>query len=277
MLYSFLQTLFSRPKTGYLFSIKTDKNNKRILLKDAVSNLRPDLHTKSKVISNQLSTNLLEITAENATKLTFHVPWFANKNRTYPSIIQTEDNAIIIPNNDNLISIFEIEQSFKTMAGVDPKLLSAKWIENHYKWIVWKLASMERSYPDIFNDYLTPENIISQLKYRYDREIDRAQRSALKKILELDDTAAKLLVLCVSNIFRLSDGTYELELTDGWYGIRTNIDMALNTMIDKHLVKLGTKLVVFGAELLNCQGCSPLEVIMFSLKAMSIFKSACPR
>lgn len=39
-----------------------------------------------------------------------------------------------------------------------------------------------------------------ELKYRYDREIDRSQRSALRKILEKDDVATKRMVLCVSSI-----------------------------------------------------------------------------
>lgn len=42
--------------------------------------------------------------------------------------------------------------------------------------------------------------MIEELKYRYDREIDRSQRSALRKILEKDETASKRMVLCVSSI-----------------------------------------------------------------------------
>lgn len=47
---------------------------------------------------------------------------------------------------------------------------------------------------------LTPARVMMELKYRYDREIDRSQRSALRKILEKDDVATKRMVLCVSSI-----------------------------------------------------------------------------
>lgn len=181
-----------------------------------------------------------------------------------PPIIKTEDGAVIIPDKNNCIGLFEIKQSFETMEGVDVELIPEHWIENHFKWIVWKLASMERCFHDVFDNYLRPENIISQLKYRYDREIDRSERSALKKILELDDTAAKRTVLCVANIFRLCDGKNELELTDGWYSIRTNIDVALNSQVEEGIIRIGTKLMIFGAQLLNCQGCSPLEVNIYN-------------
>lgn len=39
-----------------------------------------------------------------------------------------------------------------------------------------------------------------ELKYRYDREIDRSERSALRKILEKDDVSSKRMVLCVESI-----------------------------------------------------------------------------
>ena len=32
--------------------------------------------------------------------------------------------------------------------GVDKKLLNDRWIENHYRHIVWKLATYERRYPE---------------------------------------------------------------------------------------------------------------------------------
>ena len=49
--------------------------------------------------------------------------------------------------------------------------------------------------------------MILQLKYRYDREIDNSQRSALKKILERDDAPSRHIVLCVSSIHETDSHT----------------------------------------------------------------------
>lgn len=78
----------------------------------------------------------------------------------------TQDGAVIIPNVNNLIGLTEIELAFKAMDGVDPKLLPKKWIKNHFKWIVWKLASYE-DFTKNMNDCLNVENVIQQLKYRF--------------------------------------------------------------------------------------------------------------
>lgn len=42
---------------------------------------------------------------------------------------------------------------------------------------------------------------------RYDREIDKAERSAIKRILEKDDSAQKRIVLVVSDIFQVNTNT----------------------------------------------------------------------
>lgn len=53
---------------------------------------------------------------------------------------------------------------------------------------------------------------------------------------------------------------YELELTDGWYAIRTIIDGPLNDAIKRQKLQIGFKIVTQGAELINCEGCHPLQV-----------------
>lgn len=116
---------------------------------------------------------------------------------------ELEDGALLIPNNEGMLGMSEIETAFKSMPGVQLSLLHENWVRNNYTWIVWKLASYERAFPQHFSNCLNVENIIKQLKYRYDREIDRAERSALRKILEKDETAARRMILCVSNIIKV--------------------------------------------------------------------------
>lgn len=47
---------------------------------------------------------------------------------------------------------------------------------------------------------LTLKNVVARLKYRYDREIDGAERSILRKVTEQDDVPQKTMVLCVTDV-----------------------------------------------------------------------------
>ncbi|KAB0795722.1 hypothetical protein PPYR_09783 [Photinus pyralis] len=184
---------------------------------------------------------------------------FTIKSNEIPPVVYTEDGAVLIPNLQNLIGLSEVEVAFKAMIGVDPKLIPTGWICNHYKLIVWKLAGYDRNLPGTFVECLTVENVVQQLKYRYDREIDKAERSALHRIVERDDVPQKRMVLCVSNIIK-EGNALEIELTDGWYCIRTVIDELLKFQVKISKIVIGTKLIVQNAELLNCDGCHPLEL-----------------
>ncbi|KAF5277120.1 hypothetical protein FQA39_LY06358 [Lamprigera yunnana] len=195
------------------------------------------------------------IIPKNAASVHFNCSW----NNKCTAVISTKDGAILIPNSQNLIGLSEITAGFKSMPGVDPNLIPSGWIENHYKWIVWKLASYDQFFSGMFTESLSIENIVQQLKYRYDREIDKAERSALRRILENDDVPQKRMVLCVSDIINTNDFV-ELELTDGWYCVRTVIDDLLKYQIKLSNIVVGTKVIVQCAEILNCNGCYPLEV-----------------
>ena len=92
---------------------------------------------------------------------------------------------LLIMADNNTISCEEIGDSLMALESVDPSLISPEWVRNHFRWIVWKLACMEVRLPDRFaQQCLTPQNVLDQLKYRYDREIDRCERSALRRIIE---------------------------------------------------------------------------------------------
>ncbi|KAJ3041655.1 Breast cancer 2, early onset [Rhizophlyctis rosea] len=117
--------------------------------------------------------------------------------------------------------------------GANPNLATTRWVGNHYKWIVWKLACFVRRAPSRMRNLFTPDEVLRQLLYRYEREINRAQRSALKSIIERDDIPGKQMVLCVSDVLKnnsderelqsgdvkpsvIGDNSTTLELTDGW-------------------------------------------------------------
>ena len=67
----------------------------------------------------------------------------------------------------NMILSHTVRRALCDTPGVDPKLISEEWVYNHYRWIVWKQASMERSFPGTMGSLcLTPEQVLLQLKYR---------------------------------------------------------------------------------------------------------------
>lgn len=60
---------------------------------------------------------------------------------------------------------------------------------------------------------------------------------------------------------RIGVPRWRIELTDGWYSINACIDIGMVRSISTGKIREGTKLVMSGAELLNCdQGFYPLEV-----------------
>lgn len=46
----------------------------------------------------------------------------------------------------------DVKNLFLSHHIVDNKLISERWIENHFCLIVWKLFSTEESFPDIFKN-----------------------------------------------------------------------------------------------------------------------------
>ena len=158
------------------------------------------------------------------------------------------------------IDLENIIVAFQASPGVDPKKANTDWIKNHYRWIVWKLAMYERRFPAELNGALTPNQVLLQLKFRYDFEINRGIRSALRKIYEKDDFANKTMILCIANIIQLDEDKVFMELTDGWYSISCIGSRPFVKSTRNYFHTVGTKLITFGAELINHnQACSPLE------------------
>ncbi|NWX05867.1 BRCA2 protein, partial [Caloenas nicobarica] len=268
------QNISSQP--GSLYVIKTSARN-RISLKTAVEEKSPSFYSTEELYTYGVSKHCLQVNSTNAESFQFLIEDFFGKEYLLAGNgMQLADGGWLIPTDEGKAGKKEFYRALCDTPGVDPKLITEAWVYNHYRWIVWKLAAMEVSFPREFaNRCLTPETVLLQLKYRYDLEVDKSKRSAIKKITERDDAAGKTLVLCISKIISLntvaspssSNKNVEsnkaaaiIEVTDGWYGIRALLDPPLKAFLHRRRLTVGQKIIVHGAELVGSQnGCTPLE------------------
>ncbi|XP_051687774.2 breast cancer type 2 susceptibility protein isoform X2 [Oryctolagus cuniculus] len=278
------------PQPGSLYLAKTS-TLPRISLKTAVGSQIPSACSHKQLYMYGVSKHCIKINSKNAESFQFHAQdYFGKEDLWARKGIQLADGGWLVPSNDGKAGKEEFYRALCDTPGVDPKLISGVWVYNHYRWIIWKLAAMEFAFPEEFaNRCLTPERVLLQLKYRYDIEIDRCRRSAIKKIMERDDTAAKTLVLCVSDITSSNTDTSEnsssktscvenkkvaiIELTDGWYPIKAQLDPPLFALLKSGRLTVGQKIIVHGAELVGPpEACSPLEApdsLMLKISANS--------
>jgi breast cancer 2 susceptibility protein len=146
-------------------------------------------------------------------------------------------------------------------------VITDSWVKNHWSLIVWKLGNMIKAKPDERSHWWTFEAVWHQLLYRYEREINRAERSAIKRIQEQDSPSQTPMVLLVSQIFwidppveepppdnpdqlQVSDGPIAsgFELTDGWYRMNAKVDPVLAYAAKRGKISVGTKIEMTGAK-----------------------------
>ncbi|NWV77775.1 BRCA2 protein, partial [Dasyornis broadbenti] len=282
------------PQPGTLYVIKTSASN-RISLKTAVGEKSPSFYSTEELYTHGVSKQCIQVNSTNAESFQFLIKDFFSKEYLLAGNgMQLADGGWLIPTDEGKAGKKEFYRALCDTPGVDPNLITEAWVYNHYRWIVWKLAAMEVSFPHEFaNRCLTPETVLLQLKYRYDLEVDKSKRSAIKKIVERDDAAGKTLVLCISKIISLNTivspssnnknleskkATAIIEVTDGWYGIRTLLDPPLKAFLDRRRLTVGQKIIVHGAELVGPQnGCTPLEAPDFLMLKISANSTRCAR
>ncbi|XP_072547596.1 breast cancer type 2 susceptibility protein isoform X2 [Salminus brasiliensis] len=281
-----------RPLPGSIYLAKTSGVT-RISLREAVKYKCPLHHTQEKLYQYGVHCKVSQITAENAESFRFNFDdFFKREMLTDNTGIQLADGGWLIPDNRGTMGKEEFYKAMCDTPGVDPKLISEAWVFNHYRWVIWKRACMERAFPDVMGGWcLTPEQVLLQLKLRYDTEVDNSRRSALRKIMERDDTPAKTLVLCLSGIAKSGTSPVKSEkalatpdakaestaaiiwLTDGWYSIKALLDSPLSSMLQKGCLRVGGKVIIHGAELIGSQdACPPLEApdsLMLKISANS--------
>lgn len=91
---------------------------------------------------------------------------------------------------------------------------------------------------------------------RYERELNTGSRPPLRKICTQDAPASCPMILCVSGITWSEGGVDEdglpvpphpkLEVTDGWYRLRAQIDDSLARAVRKGVLRVGRKIAVAG-------------------------------
>ncbi|EIN13926.1 hypothetical protein PUNSTDRAFT_117563 [Punctularia strigosozonata HHB-11173 SS5] len=153
-------------------------------------------------------------------------------------------------------------------------LATKPWVDNHWSLILWKLAGMVCLDPDKERESGTrrwcPREVMRQLLYRYERELNGGSRPPLRLITTRDSPSAAPMILCVSNISWEDRGLREdgilipprpeLEVTDGWYRLRAQVDDTLARAIRKGKIRVGRKLDVVGAKLRSTKR-EPCEVL----------------
>jgi predicted double-glycine peptidase len=183
--------------------------------------------------------------------------------------------------------------------AVKEDLLSLPWVENHYALIVWKLACMERSFPDTLGGlYMNKLRVLKQLQSRYATEIASGVRPIFRKVAEKDDEATRYMVVVVTRVIDLGEdfvppppaaagGDAEemdekianmivasfatIEVTDGWYVFRAKLDAKLTEHLAMGRIFPGLKLKICGARLQGVtEACPPLELPESAFLALSV-------
>ncbi|KAK0563990.1 hypothetical protein OC861_004526 [Tilletia horrida] len=162
------------------------------------------------------------------------------------------------------------------MAAISEECLSLRWVQNHWGLVLWKLAAYVRHKPERVFELWSWSEVMRQLRYRYEREVNHAARSALKRIQEHDASPSAPMVLVVRGVMdgaphwtqAIDDGSnlgdaarggsgesasYTLELSDGWYRVRASVDKTLGRAIARGRLKQGHKLAIRGARLHSAQ------------------------
>ncbi|XP_076922677.1 protein BREAST CANCER SUSCEPTIBILITY 2 homolog B-like isoform X1 [Bidens hawaiensis] len=202
-------------------------------------------------------------------------PFFQYRFENFPEWlrkINSENAGEHMFEDESGIKCIGLDSLFHMLAQSGCSILSKEWVANHYRGIVWKLACYERSYPAKFSGkLLTISNVLEELKYRYEREVNNAHRSALKRILEGDAPPSSPLILCIASIQLKCDAepdiepsnateSLSIELTDGWYSVKAMLDELLLKQLVSGKLFVGQKLRICGASLSGWNApVSPLE------------------
>ena len=85
--------------------------------------------------------------------------YFSEDILTQSVFIELGDKVQVVLNDACNIDLEAIISAFRNSPGVNKSKIKEDWIKNHYRWIVWKLASLERRFPNKFAGLLHPNTV----------------------------------------------------------------------------------------------------------------------
>eukprot|EP00736_Rhodelphis_marinus_P007113 Rmarinus@m.811 len=139
--------------------------------------------------------------------------------------------------------------------------LSNEWGRNHYRWVVWKLSSLERFFGKASKGCLLPITVLAELRYRYEREFLHGSRSHVRQLYNRDVHPSRPIVLLVADLLppEAPGRPWNVDLSDGWYAIRACLDDRLCALLHRKKIFIGQKLFVAAASFRKGEPCEPLE------------------
>ncbi|KAI0059444.1 hypothetical protein BV25DRAFT_1901580 [Artomyces pyxidatus] len=227
----------------------------------ASSGLWPEPRYAGRLHGSDINMDELKnITTETAIHYSFHPP--PPQSDPSSSKVSSSSQGVLGP-----------ATALKALTDLGCSLATKEWVDNHWCLILWKLAGMVCLDPQRESD--TDEKrwcwaeVIRQLRYRYEKELNGGSRPALRLITTQDAPAGSHMVLCISNIFWSAAGIDAdglatiphptLEVTDGWYRLRAEVDEPLARAARKGALRVGRKIAVAGAKL--SRESEPCEVL----------------
>lgn len=148
-------------------------------------------------------------------------------------------------------------EAYASLQATHGVLVTKAWVLQHYALILWKLAGYVAHAPERLSTDWRFDVVLAQLEHRFHRETVLRQYSAVKRIQEqcLAPTSRRPVVLCVHQVIRFAaaedtDGadSVMLQLTDGWYKIRADIDAPLRRALERGALRPGHKLAISTAK-----------------------------
>jgi ribosomal protein S18 len=132
--------------TGCLYHHKQINSNARLSLRQIANGTSPRPYSHQELIEQRIPPNILAITAATAVSYKFRCSDFYGNDVARSNVrgIEMEDGVHLILDENGYVGVWEFLRAFLASPGVDPNLVPARWVENHYRWIIWKLASMDR-------------------------------------------------------------------------------------------------------------------------------------